>query len=268
MFYMEIIIDFRESTLLQELIQLSSMHNSTHPDKQISVISKNLDIGDIIIQYENSPIVCIERKSLSDLECSIKDGRYSEQASRLNASSFHNHNIIYLIEGNITTFKPRSISISTFHSTIFSILFYKGFSVIKTLNLSESALFIFNAAMKIIRDKKSLGFFSSVNDSDISDISSLSNNNPPSYTSSVKTCKKDNLSPIHIHTVMLSNIPQISIKTASILIEHFKSLPLIIHNINHEPHLIKNFTYLNDKGQNKKLTKPVINNLFNYFSTS
>ena len=46
-------------------------------------------------------IILIERKSLNDLESSIKDGRYSEQSIRLNSSEIHNHNIYYLIEGNI-----------------------------------------------------------------------------------------------------------------------------------------------------------------------
>ena len=32
---------------------------------------------------------------------SIKDGRYEEQSYRLNGLSHHNHNIVYLIEGDV-----------------------------------------------------------------------------------------------------------------------------------------------------------------------
>ena len=42
----------------------------------------------------------IERKSLNDLESSIKDGRYNEQSLRLDKYDLANHNIYYLIELN------------------------------------------------------------------------------------------------------------------------------------------------------------------------
>ena len=42
----------------------------------------------------------IERKSLSDLIASIKDGRYNEQSYRLiHSSGLYRHHIVYLIEG-------------------------------------------------------------------------------------------------------------------------------------------------------------------------
>ena len=72
----------------------------------ISIEIKSLDLGDYIIydeKYEKDLII-FERKTLSDLESSIKDGRYSEQSLRLSSKSLHNHNIIYLIEGSIINY--------------------------------------------------------------------------------------------------------------------------------------------------------------------
>ena len=57
-----------------------------------------MPLGDVIICNEEEEKVVIERKSLTDLEASIKDGRYEEQSYRLNGLPHHNHNIIYIID--------------------------------------------------------------------------------------------------------------------------------------------------------------------------
>ena len=48
-----------------------------------------------------------ERKSLSDLIASIKDGRYNEQSLRLSECEVNNRNIYYIIEGNTMNFCNR-----------------------------------------------------------------------------------------------------------------------------------------------------------------
>ncbi len=55
---------------------------------------ENLPIGDIIISEDQVDKIIIERKSLSDLSSSIRDGRYEEQSYRLNGLNHPNHNII------------------------------------------------------------------------------------------------------------------------------------------------------------------------------
>ena len=47
------------------------------------------------------------RESLNDLASSIKDGRYAEQSFRLSNIEHHNHNIIYLIEGDRSIYSTR-----------------------------------------------------------------------------------------------------------------------------------------------------------------
>ena len=70
----------------------------------------NLNIGDFIIKNDKDEIIMIfERKSLSDLISSIKDGRYNEQSFRLNDCEINNHNIFYIIEGNIMNFCLKNI---------------------------------------------------------------------------------------------------------------------------------------------------------------
>ena len=63
---------------------------------------EQLHIGDVIFEDDSGkPIIIFERKTLNDLAASIKDGRYSEQSFRLDKEPAHNHNIIYIIEGDI-----------------------------------------------------------------------------------------------------------------------------------------------------------------------
>ena len=87
-------IDCRESDFMTNMNLLFKEHSH-------EIQLESLPLGDIILlNKENSEKVIFERKSLYDLASSIKDGRYSEQSFRLNQCKIHNHNIIYIIEGD------------------------------------------------------------------------------------------------------------------------------------------------------------------------
>ena len=118
---MQIIIDCREKSLIkscQELISKNKKFNN------ILLKTKNLEIADIIISdMNNIQHLLIERKTIQDLVSSIKDGRYKEQSFRLTHSEHPNHNIIYLIEGDVNRFNAfkERIDKQTLYSAIFSI---------------------------------------------------------------------------------------------------------------------------------------------------
>ena len=123
--------------------------------------SERLPLGDIIIHdpgqgQQGRDIVLFERKSLNDLAASIQDGRYKEQSFRLTQTTdFHNHNIIYIIEGDIARYdaKHSRISKSALQSAMVSLLYYKGFSVIRTQNVGETAEFILHFADKVVKER-------------------------------------------------------------------------------------------------------------------
>lgn len=123
--------------------------------------SERLPLGDIIIHdpdqgQQGRDIVLFERKSLNDLAASIQDGRYKEQSFRLTQTTdFHNHNIIYIIEGDIARYnaKHSRISKSALQSAMVSLLYYKGFSVIRTMNVGETAEFILHFADKVMKER-------------------------------------------------------------------------------------------------------------------
>lgn len=145
---MKLVIDCREKELLTQIYQqvLFAPHF-----KKIEVISEKLSIGDILIKDDsNNDLLIIERKTIPDLLSSIKDGRYEEQSYRLNGMNHHNHNIMYLIEGDTNNKKYfQKVDKMTFYSALLSLNYYKGFSVIKTQNLTETAIFICNSLIKI-----------------------------------------------------------------------------------------------------------------------
>ena len=131
---MIITIDTREQELFKKCEYIISIYPKF---KDIKLISKPLPLGDFIINDGTNDCIIVERKSLSDLAASIKDGRYEEQSYRLNGIEHNNHNIVYMIEGDMTrfnSFKER-IDKQTLFSAMISIHYFKGFSVMRTINI-------------------------------------------------------------------------------------------------------------------------------------
>ena len=94
-------IDYREDDLKTNMNLLFREHSH-------EIETENLALGDIILlNNEREENVIFERKSLYDLASSIKDGRYAEQSFRLNECQQHNHNIIYVIEGDLERYNPQ-----------------------------------------------------------------------------------------------------------------------------------------------------------------
>jgi ERCC4-type nuclease len=142
---MKVIIDERERDLYA---QLSSLVSSNPGYVQLS--KEVLPLGDISITTdEGKPVILIERKSLRDLLASIKDGRYEEQSYRLiHSSGFPPHSILYIIEGSfgeLRTVMEKKIV----YSAMTSLNFFKGFSVLRTMSVKETAEHILWMSEKI-----------------------------------------------------------------------------------------------------------------------
>lgn len=262
---------------------------------QLSIVSTPLPIGDVIIKSisksdleENTSVeteeLIIERKSVSDLMSSIKDGRYEEQSYRLNGSNVHNHNIIYLIEGGILsqsqsqsqpssyynnkyTSKTNKENVKfTAYSAIFSLNYYKGFSVIRTVSLEETALFICNCANKLrkgIMDKKRPYYANAdANKSHNCEEQQQPDLQPsPHYSQVIKKIKKENITPSNIGEIMLCQIPGISSITAVVIMNKFHTMDNLIKNIKeHGVTCLKEITYTNND-KTRKISKSSIDNI-------
>jgi ERCC4-type nuclease len=270
-------VDNREA----ELISRIKYYKEISPIyKDIEIVVENLPLADIIISKNGEDILLIERKSLSDLSASIKDGRYEEQSYRLNGSPFFNHNIIYLIEGDMThinQFKDRTDK-TTLYSAMFSLNYFKGFSVFRSVSLDETAIIICNMAYKLLKSSDKTAFYSnSVLTSHTSSTTSSSSgeNNitlqeatatATDYCNVVKKVKKENVTEENISEIMLCQIPGISSVTAIAIMKEYKTINNLIIKLNENKDCLKNISYTNAKGQTRKIGKNVIDNIVLYLS--
>ena len=250
---MQLLIDLREpKTLVQNIISLNEAAKN-----KVTIIQKNLDIGDYVFYDEinDKPLLIIERKSLSDLESSIKDGRYKEQSFRLNEAPTHNHNIIYLLEGAIINYKEVNFR-STLYSTLFSLNYYKGFSVINTLNQTETGTMLIAFDSKIIRENKP-GYYNETSTSTSTALATATENSEETYIDTVKTSKKSHINRENIFQLMLMQIPNISSVSALALANEFKNMETLLKSLKDE-----NANFENIKlASGRKLNKNIIGSL-------
>jgi len=238
---MKIAIDYREINLFE--LCKSHIEKMNFKNNEIELVTENLALGDIIISSnDNKELIIIERKSLNDLASSIKDGRYKEQSFRLNNYNIHNHNIIYLIEGDWNDYNRgkfnKSINQHTLTSSIISINYYKGFSIYRTQTISETASYIVYFADKLMREiknKKKIGYYSNVinNTTTILNDNVEANLNKPtdSYSHAIKKVKKDNITIDNIGEIILSQIPNVSSQSAVSIMNKFKTIKNLINQL-------------------------------------
>jgi ERCC4-type nuclease len=283
-------IDVREPDLLQHINHLTT----TIPIfKNLIIKSETLPIGDIIIADNNNEKLIIERKSVSDLLASIKDGRYEEQSYRLNGLEQHNHNIIYLIEGDVSKvnrFKGDNRTEKlTLYSAMFSLNYYKGFSVFRSFSLEETAILICNMAYKLEKESGTKQAFYDnstskivvpepvVAEEKIIVINECENNanveakieesleqSDKDYIGVVKKVKKDNITADNIDEIMLCQIPGISSVSAIAIIQKFKSLANLIKEIDTNGDCLNDVSYTNSKGQTRKINKTCATNIVKF----
>jgi ERCC4-type nuclease len=281
-------IDYRESDLHMLCV---TMNKYTTP---IKIVSENIPIGDIIICEDNGKErIMIERKSLSDLASSICDGRYKEQSFRLNQCSIHNHNIYYMIEGQLKSYKSFSrIDKRALLSSMVSISHFKGFSVHKTNDMQESAEWILQFADKMGREIGEKTFYSNVvavekkeeheeesalghtdtcsseteqnaNEVVANEVVAEQNANevaaePLLYSLHMKRVKKNNITPENIGEIMLSQIPNVSVPTAISIMKQYKTISSLITSLQNDEHCLDTIKNENERKINKTSISSII----------
>ena len=226
----------------------------------ISIDVESLPIGDIAFVSQDRELLLIERKKVSDLAASIKDGRYKEQSYRLDGHSIPNHNVMYIIEGNMNYGRMDK---STMLSSVFSLNHYQGFSVWKTNSLVETAEFIVNSVKYMIKSKKEPYY----NGNKINDQEHMSQagGSETDYVNVVKTVKKDNVTPQNISEIMLCQIPGVGAAAGIAIIRHFKSIVNLIADLQEQgENCLKNIEVTAASGKTKKLNKTCITNIIKY----
>ena len=214
----------------------------TKSKKSLAVIATNheikserLPLGDIILhdpthtqgQGLGRDIVMFERKTLADLAASIRDGRYKEQSFRLietaAASGFHKHNIVYIIEGDLARYDERHsrITKTALQSAMVSLLYYKGFSVVRTMNVGETAELILNFADKVAKESAD-GTKPAYDVGSGSDDTTTTAAAAQAYSEvSAKKEKRDYITRENIGEIMLAQVPGVSAKMAAAILAKY-----------------------------------------------
>jgi ERCC4-type nuclease len=270
---MRVIIDIRERDLYAECERLlSGLTKAT----SVTLERDQLALGDILLTSEEGQrLVLIERKTFQDMMASIKDNRYKEQSHRLlHLQEYPPHSIFYLLEGGFhQLYSP--IEKKIMYSSIASLQMFKGFSVFRTISLTETAEWIISLATKMDtnKEKQIQPYFltPSYLQSQQQPIPSTAEDgkegqppqvqsHPTDYVQVVKKVKKDNICRENIGEIMLSQIPGISSNTAIGIMKYFDSFPDMVHKINENPALLDEIM-LETNGKKRKLGKNCTQNI-------
>jgi len=289
---MFITIDYREKELIN-LFQLKFTEIKPETEEvkkkekgieEIKIKVENLKLGDIIISDGDNELLLFERKSLNDLASSIKDGRYVEQSFRLDGyESVPNHNIVYIIEGDLSKWKENvnyngRVNKKTLLSSMCSMLYYKGFSVIRTMNMTETCELILNWADKLQREKLTKTPYYSgakmekpaqehepVQEQEQEPVQVQTVRESQHYCDvfKIKKEKNGNITPGNIGEIMLCTIPGISSKTAIVIMKEFKTINCLIKSLENDGHCLNNI-YMETNGKKRKISSQCIENIKNY----
>ncbi len=232
--------------------QIINYLNVLNENTKYTIVVTNLELGDYLIYDEinEKTLVIIERKSLSDLESSIKDGRYNEQSFRLDGNSLPNHNIYYLIEGNVINYKNDKFK-GTLYSSLVSMSYYKGFSILNSVNNIESAEIINSFVNKLMRENNKTCYYN---------IENLSEQKEE-YVNVVKTSKKANVTRENINIIMLMQIPNVSHQSATSIINKYKTLKNLTIALESDEECLYS---LKLESSNRKISKNVVQNIKEY----
>jgi len=248
---MKIVLDERERHLHEKLL-------SSNPPFLSTAV---LPLGDVSVQTDlGKEIVLIERKTFADLLASIKDGRYNEQSYRLQHSSgIPSHNIIYVIEGIMSQLSPSEKKLV--YSSMTSLNLFKGFSVMRTSSVQETADWLLALVDKLGRDidKGKQIWAPYVGNPDENILT------PIDYCSVVKKVKRENITPENICEIILCQIPGISSVTAAAITQKFPTLIDLICGLQNDPTCLDDLTTSATLGQkSRKINKTAVQNIKTY----
>lgn len=258
-------VDNREHQLLSDLRLLAAQETGRWVGIQIDTCP--LPIGDaIIVDEDGNERLIVERKTLNDLASSIADGRYSEQSVRLASTELHNHNIVYLIEGDILRFVVRPglqhvskrplIDRYALISAMTTLQYSKGFSVVRTSNTCDTALWLLQTACKISRSKLT-SFYS--------EDSLKPATTQDEYVNVVKRVKKDNVTPTNICSIMLCQIPGVSTALAQAISAKFPSMDKLMTALSTDKNALGSIVLCSAKtGKARRPSSQAISNVYNY----
>ena len=131
------------------------------------------------------------------------------------------------------------------YSSITSLNYYKGFSVLRTTSVNDTADLIIGMARKI--DKN--------NAKGVKPFTNCEEITP--YANVVKRCKKENITTENISQIMLCQIPGVSTVTSSAIFSKFGTIKNLITSITENPDCMNELSYI-QSGKSRKVNSTAI----------
>jgi ERCC4-type nuclease len=237
---MKLVLDNREHKLIEHF--------------KDTCLIEPLELGDIIIRNDSDdePVFIIERKTLNDLYSSINDGRHREQKMRL-VNNYPKSKIAYLIEGNLNQLQESRYKIV--YGAMLNTQLRDNLRIFRTNDLKESCFLIKALLQKLEKNPE------------WSQTQTESNSSKLDYSDTIKTNKKENMTPEVCHIVQLAQIPGVSHSMSKKILEKYTTLSnLIIAYLNSDPsegELLLADIPLNDK---RKLGKVISQRIYKYLT--
>lgn len=242
-----LVVDTRELALI------------SHLNSACKFAIEQLDLGDIVIYIDDKPRYIYERKTLSDLQASIKDGRYVEQKGRLLQYRMDNPaiTIIYIIEGHNKLADIEMIYGSSTVGAIISLSHIYNFATIFTANTADTASYIVGIYTRILKNPEKF-------------VENYAINADILTANLITKRRKDNISKDNIINLMLSQIPGISATRAAIVAHNHKSIAELYSKFaeldNNADNMILYMSDLKGADNNRRLGKSaatnIVSNLF------
>jgi crossover junction endonuclease MUS81 len=232
-----IIIDSRETNLYNNIIERDL---DKYKDK-ITIIKKQLEIGDICIEIDDNNKIIYERKTITDLLSSIKDGRYKEQKERL----LNNYsNINYIIEGTDIIASNNIHNQQLLTSIYYHSIYRDNIKLFFCKNINDTSTLLLMIAIKIIEHPE---YFI---------IKDENKDEKKEYIDicKIKSKKISNIDKTTCYLLQLSQIPGISKEIAKNIKEIYPSLNILINSLNNSDNPIKLLQEIPNIGNKKAIT--------------
>ena len=223
---MKIIIDVQEKNSLMKSFGSKNADGQWVVDESYKdyVEFKSLNCGDILLLNNDIPVVLIERKQVRDLATCLSSKSYKEQKIRMLKYKSENPQVelVYLVEEFIledkddlkTIVNPSAPlkhrkNVQTLLSAIVSTMFRDNFKVMITQGLGGTVAFI----ERIYAKYPSYGI----------ELQNRQDDMNLEYLKTVKTVKKDNITPSNWFILSLQQIPGMSAVKAQCVSEVYSS---------------------------------------------
>lgn len=240
-----------EETTEKSVLYIDTREKKLLPHIQSEYIEKQLDLGDILIDSPSYKLM-IERKTISDFNASLRDGRYRNQKLRLlewRDSDITTKRVIYILETNSDT------KDSAYWGAVINASLRDNIIVIQSDNTKKTAEIIDDIKKKVDENK----------------FENLKITRSEIYLEGCNNNKKGDYSnPATFYLGALTLIPGISKNISAEIVQRFPTLILLIDEIkknlaNTELKMKKRLQFLSDiKINERRLGDKLAEKICNY----